>query len=157
MSQAVNILRNQVDASAEAWKVDHVEAMACRDVERLLACGLELFSIGRRADDEWSRSVEAGSPFDVAKAEGIIEFYRWWIGPCDHILRRIEESERKSYKVDRADEFRKAVCLTRGIISMSAESIGRSMQQAASGETISLDEALYGQSGKADDRSSPAA
>jgi hypothetical protein len=148
MPNAAEFLRGQIDASAEAWKAAYIEASECAEVDKAVADGLTLFRIGRLADERFTSAVEGGGKFDEKRAAELIEFYRWWLDPCDFMLRKIAEFEDKTYKVDGADEFRRAVNLARGIVTMSAASIAKAIAQAGRGESVQLEEALHALQGE---------
>lgn len=94
---------------AERWKLDHDEAMACRDLEQLLVMGLMLaFSIDM-IDTNWRTAMLADQvEYDLAEEEEIRGRYRAWLAPAADILGRIEAMEAKGFAVKWADEFRRA-------------------------------------------------
>src|SRR5437660_5766283 len=113
--------------------------------EDLVANGLDVFSIGRRVDVNWSREVESGkTKFDAGFAHEIIDFYRWWLSPVDSIIKVVADFEKKGYKFDRADELRQAIKLAKSVASLSPDHIAASLAQSAKGQTVPLSAVLYG-------------
>jgi hypothetical protein len=107
------ILNNQLkrfEEDADSFMRDHKRAMACLDLETLLAVGLTLFKVIELAEDRWSSKVRSGEiEFKKEDAESVKALYSWWRKPGDRILVSIKQFETEGYPVAGADEFREAI------------------------------------------------
>lgn len=109
-------------AQAERWKRDHVEAMECRDLEQLLLMGLFLSLSIDLIDTNWRTAMLGGQvEFDPAEEAEILGHYRTWLAPAADILARIEAMEAAGYKVQWADQFRRAHRDARAVFTADSE------------------------------------
>ena len=111
----------------ERWKVDHQEAMACLNLEALVAFGIMSYEGVDNAD----RKVRALLAEGKIKVEP--EFWKvvaaaldQWVKAAHTTLPAILACEKKGFSVDRADRFRailahaESVALARGSLDYSA-------------------------------------
>jgi hypothetical protein len=146
-----NTISGECGNFQESWKVAHIEAMECVNLEEIISSGLDWFNAWRREDEEWSRSVQSGAKaFDVNKAEELLRFYRKFLSPTNYLLERIAATERRGYNIGRVLEFKDAVKLATAISTLSAERIAKSVEQKKLGQTIPLETVLYGVQGGTD-------
>ncbi len=109
MLQSQFDLCKALSSGAEAWMVEHDEAMSCRNVEEAIPIWLAILSNIHRRSSKWAREIENGkSPFSWDEAKAFDETYKSWLDVANRILREIENCEKKSYLVDSADRFREA-------------------------------------------------
>jgi hypothetical protein len=128
----------------EAWKADHDKAMECRDLEDLIRRGLGLFHIIRLADESWSRKVQAGTQkFNADAARGINAAYKWWLEPCDDVLKAIRQME-LSLPVEGAGEFLRCYRLAKNLAGIAVDDLIESVEQVTRGEAVELTEEDWG-------------
>jgi len=130
VQQQIDVYRNQ----SEQWKVDHEEAMACRNLEDAIRFGTAILaSISRRNDSKAKVLVS-----DVSAVCGL---YCQWHQDSLPLLAAIDEMERRNYVVDGADDFRAKVhgvsCVTGQL-----DRIGRGAQAVVDGNGVPLTEAI---------------
>jgi len=53
-------VRGQLDAYADAWKLDHDSAMECRDCEEVIAVGLSVYRFLKERENHWRDEVFRG-------------------------------------------------------------------------------------------------
>jgi len=125
----------ELEEEREAWKPDHDAAMACYDVEDMILRGLALFFGIRRADESWSKKVQAGTlQFDQKRAQSIHAQYEWWLGPCDGVLSALAKAERAFKQVDNAEVFRRCVNLARRLVLIDVDGLIESHEQIGRGK-----------------------
>ena len=123
-------MADQIERDREVWKVEPRTDMARRDVEDLINRGLGHFWVIRLADETWTARVQDGREvFDAEVARGYTADYLWWLAPCDGILARLDELERK-VKVDRAEAFRDCVRMAKRLVSFDVEELIASVGEA---------------------------
>lgn len=136
------LIEEVTEQSRESWKQPHERAMACRDLEKLLAGGLQYFRAIRSFDEGWSMRVQANpSKFNADIAKQLRAHYEKWFQPCDKVLDEVERMERE-FPVDGAEEFRKARLLVKSILRVSVDRLISAMDEVNSGKCSSLDEAI---------------
>jgi hypothetical protein len=107
---------------AEQWKVDHIEAKACYDLEATLVWGLSLFFAIDLIDNNRHYMVFRNSAeYDPAAEQAVENLYKDWLRPADQLLARIEEMERSGYVVKWSDPFRRACRETKGVLTPDSE------------------------------------
>ncbi len=102
-------LYQRLSEGVEAWKADHVTAIFCRDIEEAISIGLAILNNIRRRGSQWANDVERGeTSFSWDEARQLDDLYRWWLERSTRLLAAIDSCESKRYKVDGADDFRRA-------------------------------------------------
>ena len=140
MANDINILGELKD-EREAWKTDHDAAMACYDVEDMILRGLALFFGIRRADESWTKKVQAGTlQFDPKRAQSIHQEYEWWLAPCDDVLAALNKAERSFKQVENAEVFRRCVNLARRLVLIDVDGLIESHEQIVRGEVEAITE-----------------
>jgi hypothetical protein len=136
---------DELNDEREAWKADHDAAMLCFDLEDTVLRGVTLFYMVRRADESWTKKVQAGSvAFDIAKAREIHEKYKWWLAPCDNVLDALTRAERSIRTIDNAEVFRQCVRYARRAVLINIEGLAEAAAQIARGEVEPITEADLG-------------
>jgi len=124
----------------ESWKIDHDQAMACRDFEDWLDVGLHLLEVVRRADERYRDDVKTGKvPFRREDAQQLVQVYSYWLEPCDHLLSALKAFEDDGYQIENAEVFRRACRLT-CIPGIEPESLARAADQFQRGKGRRLSE-----------------
>ena len=129
-------IRQETEADAiEAWKPDHVMAMQCFEMEKLLAIGMQVFRGIREQDEAWSRKVYEGtSQFDSDRARYFRGRYVEWYKPCEEVLSFIDYYEKEYRVIDGSNEFRRARLLVRDILATPIDGVIESMELFKAGE-----------------------
>jgi hypothetical protein len=144
MGSDIDIL-DELREEREAWRADHDDAMACYDVEDMILRGVALFFGIRRADESWTKKVQAGTvKFDPQRATAIHRQYEWWLAPCDDVLVALEKAERSFREVSNAEVFRQCVNLARRLVLIDVNGLIESAEQVARGEVEPITEADLG-------------
>jgi len=122
-TDTIRFLESQVKCG-EQWKMDHVRAMECANLEDIIKLGMSLYGIIRGIDDLWSRQVQSrATKFDPSVVEALEKAYNWWIKPCADIIKSISKFEIDGYKVAGAAELRDAHSTVRGILRTKTQEI----------------------------------
>ena len=103
---------------SEDWKGDHKEAMACFELEELLALGIDAFKAINRAD-EWVRAqvVSGEAEYDVGEFEKVEVLYQQWM-QCSIVVNDIlSRFEKNDFDVRGADDFRRCYREVQGILT----------------------------------------
>ena len=101
-------MARQLEAYEEGWKVDHDEAMRCRDFEENLAVGINIFHSLMQVDVTRRHRIESGREEFIASEDGdMLGWFRWWLRPTEGAMARIRYFEQKFGAVDGAAEFRR--------------------------------------------------
>jgi hypothetical protein len=97
-------------AADDPWKPDHDQAMACRDIEDLLADGILLFRRIGEIEAKYQRLAFASRIEDV---EGFVkeidDFYRAWIEASQRWLMKAERMAAQGYTVEGLNAFRTTI------------------------------------------------
>ncbi len=106
------ILDRQVKKFREAialWKPeDTEEAMACRDLEDLLRVGIYTYEQFDAEDRRYRLEVARGeAKYSREKDDQIEANFAWWLAPCESVEKIIKRIERRGFKVENADKFRR--------------------------------------------------
>jgi hypothetical protein len=144
VSLAAQLLRYGAQAEAvEQWKIDHVEAMHCRNIEEIVRTGLSALADMRRLNEEWAKDIETGtSEFSWEEAQEFAECYRRWLGFREPLLRMIDACEAKDFSVEGADDFRVA-CREVALMCLDVERVRESIAALDAGRGIPFDQAMY--------------
>ena len=121
--------------SDESWKKDHQEAMACFDLEAMLNAGLNLFDTITWMDTAWRTAVLSGKiKHDQVVEEAITDLFKLWAVPCEHVEKRIRGFEKKGYKVEGADKFRRYRAEVEGILTSEEKFFDKGLLQKLEAE-----------------------
>ena len=91
----------------ERWKVDHVEAMACLNLEALVAFGIMSYEAVDSADRKIRALVASGkATVEPDFWNAVSSAFEDWVKTARGTLPSIEVCERTGFKVERADHFR---------------------------------------------------
>jgi len=106
----------------ESWKVDHLEAMACLNLEALVAFGVMAYEAVDSADRKIRTLVAEGK----AKVEPdfwrlVEETMRGWVKAACGVLPAIAACEVKGFAVERADTFRALLARAQSVIAARAD------------------------------------
>ncbi len=118
----IGLAERQIEAygrEVERWRLEHDDAMKCRDFELLLKLGLDAFETLNRIDAEVTASVFRGER-DQADIGFVELVYRLWRVPAIEVERRLEDFERSGFRVEFADEDRAACREVDGLLTSDA-------------------------------------
>lgn len=146
MMPSDSILQGAVEATREAWQAPHREAMACRDLERVVDAGVTLFRLIRSADQDWTAGVEDGRiAFDGDTVRLFTEAYAAWLTPYDKVIAAVKRYEDAGHEVAGCHELRRAATKARQLVKIDSDRIVRLVNEAAdASECRCLDEVLNG-------------
>ena len=102
--------RNVVMAYADSWKNDHVEAMACFDIQEKIQWGIFVYRFLSAVASSLQASVlrSPGSVPDTAFDEMRVSFQYWLQASCSYRL-RIDPFVRSGYQIDGLEDFDLAI------------------------------------------------
>ncbi len=104
-------------AAAEPWGPGHGEAMACRDLEDLLADGILLFRRIGEIEAKHQRHALANRDEDVeGPLREIDDLYRSWVEASQRWLTKAERMSAHGYAVEGLDAFRATVEEARNVV-----------------------------------------
>ena len=120
-------------AGVESWKIDHIEAQLCRDIEDDLAWGVRLFD-GLLEFEARIHSRAQGLPNEatltcLGELSGL---YAMWLGTSERYLELARKVKDWGYEIEGLDTFERAVAEARWIReSMSIEAEIRPYEELA--------------------------
>lgn len=136
-----HFLSSQLDAYTESWHHDHVDALACWELEARLDVALALFHVIQRIDEEMSQQVAAGRlNWEESAADQLLAFYRTWEAPAAQIAAKIADLRSKGFEVQGSAEFQRAVLQAKSTFDISLDRLTHSAQQAREGKLRPLGE-----------------
>lgn len=103
----------------EDWNNDHERALHCMEFELLLGHGLSLLSQVNTIDEKirlkmFREEIEYDARFD----DVLENYYKWWLKPCDKLLKELNLLEQEGFSIERAGEFRAACREVQGILTV---------------------------------------
>jgi hypothetical protein len=114
--QDIEMLLGAFSDKAESWKVEHAEAMLCRDLEDALVLGIAVHFAISIVDTNWHDSVFSDKvEYDVSDEQAIAEYYREWLQDAEYFFGRLEKTEAAGYQVKLSEQFRRAYREVKGI------------------------------------------
>jgi hypothetical protein len=135
MAHATQFLRGQLDAYAESWKADHLDAMECWDLEGRIDVGLALFHFVRSADEHWSEGVRAGtSQSNGPEFDDIENLYKRWLETADDVLASARRMELEGFSVAGLNDFRNACREARSALAADVNSLRASFAELDAGK-----------------------
>jgi hypothetical protein len=144
MARTTDILNLQLDSlaeQAEAWKKDHDAAMACRDLEEVIAFGNYVFERIRAMDEEWSAEARAaGTMPSEGDAKAVANLYDKWRHCARIAMSQAAVFEKAGHMVKGADRLREFCREVDGILSVPAERLLQAAQHVREGRTRPLGE-----------------
>jgi hypothetical protein len=130
-----HFLSGQLDAYTESWHHDHIDALACWELEARLEVALALFHVIRRMDEEMCQQVAAGRlRWDVPAADQLLGFYRAWEAPADQIADRVSALRAKGFEVQGGQAFEQATLQAKSTLNIPMDRLEHSAQQAQEGK-----------------------
>lgn len=106
---------------AESWKDAHDAAMACFEVEELLALGIAAFDSINRADEWLREQVVAGAEYDAGEDAKIEALYQKWLAGSALLAAILSQLEQRFEEVRGAEEFRRCYREVQGILTPDEE------------------------------------
>ena len=135
-------LYQRLSEGAEGWEADHSDAMRCRDIEEAISIGLAILANIRRRSSRWTSDVERGQiSFSWEEAGALDDLHRWWLERSAPLLAAIDSCESKRYKVDGADDFRRAN-LDVSLMSLDTNRNRQSLESLQTGPGIPSKQAM---------------
>ena len=130
-SQIRSYVREASQAAA-AWQASHREAMACRDVEDLIAVGLALLET---AEKSAARPLPPDTPPDRAAAirRDYWELGRDFDAHFDRIATLVGEVEQRGFRVEGADRLRDARGFLKAALSVTPEGLAEAEEDIRQG------------------------
>lgn len=112
-----DVTQRLIQNYAEDWKVQHSDAMECRDCEDFLARGVQLLQWIENLDAKF-READARGCFDYSRQfyNAVTELYRAWLVPCDHANAWISKVGGIGYTPDNLADFQSACECVRATI-----------------------------------------
>lgn len=108
--EPIDIIREQLklyEEQPEKWKRDHDRAMACREVEELIAFGNHVFGRISRLDEHWHGLMfREEIPYSAEFEKDLLDLYRDWLNTSEQLLPSIKRLELDEYVVDGAEQLR---------------------------------------------------
>lgn len=137
----LNLQLDSLGEQTEAWKQDHHEAMACRDLEEVIAFSNYVYERIRAMDAEWSAEVKAaGTEPSADDAEALGNLYAKWRDRARFALSRAALFEKARHEVKGAGRLREFCREVDGILSVPAERLRQAAQHVREGRTRPLGE-----------------
>jgi len=91
----------------EAWRIDHRRAMACYELEDLLATGSAVYQLFVEVHRNWQDRINEGlTEYSEDDNEIILGHFARWLQQCDEPLAEIARLEKAGYSVRGAKTFR---------------------------------------------------
>ena len=145
--QFLNEQRGLYDAQSrhvDAWKVAHVEAMQCREIEDAIHLGLMILANIRRHNERWAKDIESSRlAFAWNDAESFAKLFRWWRDRSELLLGAIEVCEVNGFAVHGSVDFRQA-CLDVDLMSLDTDRVRASVESLNQGAGTSFAQAMNG-------------
>lgn len=95
------------EVETESWKLDHDEAMTCRDLEEAISLGIYTFKLVLKADQSHRRAAFEGKmKFNEAWERKAFELLRVWVNNTESFMKTLELFEQKGFDVGRSNELR---------------------------------------------------
>lgn len=100
---------------------DHIEAMACFDIQELLAKGIRAFEAICSFDEWYREGVFSGKiKYEAEHEEFVKDLYRVWSEPCKEVLSKLEKVKRDGFRPDHEEAFRACCLEVQGILTDDA-------------------------------------
>ena len=113
MNSATEMLRRQLHAYSEAWRLEQDHAVEGWELEHWIETGLTIFRLVRTLDERLGGGSESGE---------VNELYARWLGSAAGVLGRLNEMGAQAAVAD-AGEFRDAEREARGALRMPLEAV----------------------------------
>lgn len=119
----IRTFQNEVET--EPWKQEHLEAMACLSFESTLKFGLDIYEALHKVDTAVRGVILSDGKCDKEKTlKGLRLLFEWWLKPCGRVEKDLIAFEKRGFKVENADAFRKAHAECVWILKPAKEAFG---------------------------------
>ena len=119
---AIREARRFADGDDASWRFESCAAMECHGLEYRISCGIAIFDLITRIDEDWRHRVCTGAaPYSADVQNRLRQAYELWLQPTAALLSDIERLQADHFAVKSAEEFRQRVREALGIVANDAE------------------------------------